>query len=92
MALFTEASKYRPFGAPSGLISVSSQVASTPSYRYLKPSFDTAPIAKSGYFAARSGNTVEVEALKSAVNAVLSGKSAQEALTQCKQVLTGITR
>lgn len=92
MTLFTEASRYRPFGAPSGLISVASQVASTPSYRYLKPSFDTAPIAKSGYFAARSGNTVEVEALRSAVNSVLSGKSAQEALTQCKQVLTGITR
>ena len=92
MALFTEASRLRPFGAPSGLVNMPSQVASTPSYRYLKASFDTAPIAKSGYFAARSGNNLEVEALRSAVNAVLNGDTSEEALSQCKQILMGITR
>lgn len=91
-SLFTEAVKYRPFGAPSGLVSAANQSASTPSYQYIKPALDTAPIAKSSYFTARSGNKAEVDALKAAVKAVLSGDSSQEALTQCKETLKGITR
>ncbi|MBW6441715.1 extracellular solute-binding protein [Patescibacteria group bacterium] len=93
LAIFSEASKYRPYGAPFPSVGLASQIGASPVSNYIKPVLDTAPFAKTGYFAARSGNTEEVEALRTAVNAVLSGKvTSSEALSTCKQTLTQIVR
>jgi ABC-type glycerol-3-phosphate transport system substrate-binding protein len=89
LTLFSEASKYRPFGAPFASVSLAAQAGASPASMYIKPVLDTAPFAKGNYFAARSGNTREVEALRTAVNAVLSGQTSEEALKVCKATLTG---
>lgn len=93
LSLFNESSKFRSYGAPFASVSLASQVGESPVSKYIKPVLDTAPYAKSGYFSARSGNRVEVEALRTAVNAVLSGDmTSEEALKACKTTLTGIVR
>jgi len=92
LALFNEATKVRPYGAPFGSASLASQIGSSPTSKYIKPVLDMAPYAKSNYFSARSGNAVEVNALKKAVNDVLSGVPSKSALETCKQTLTGIVR
>jgi len=90
LLLFSEASKYRPFGAPFASTNLITQVGVSPASMYIKPVLDTAPFAKGNYFAARSGNTKEVEALRKAVNAVLSGElSSEDALKACKATLSG---
>jgi ABC-type glycerol-3-phosphate transport system substrate-binding protein len=81
----SETSKFRPFGAPYSLVNLAPQLNSNP---YLKPVLDTAKFAKSGEIADRSGNRKQVEALAKAVNAVLTGTSAEAALTQAKQEMT----
>ncbi len=69
LALFSEASKFRPFGAPYARTSLAAQIANDP---FVSPVLETAPNAKSGYITARSGNDNAVKALKDAVNAVLN--------------------
>jgi ABC-type glycerol-3-phosphate transport system substrate-binding protein len=92
LAIFNEASKVRPYGAPFGSVSLASQVGESPTSKYIKPVLDMAPYARTSYFAARSGNNAEVEALRKAVNDVISGIPSEAALKTCKQTLTGITR
>ncbi len=93
LSLFSESSKYRPYGAPFTSVTLASQITSSPSSKYIKPVLDTAPFAKSGYFTARSGNRTQVEALRTAVNSVLSGNvSSAEALKTCKATLTRTTQ
>lgn len=93
LALFNEASKYRPYGAPFASVSLASQAGQSASSQFVRPVLDTAPYAKSNFFSARSGNSAEVEALRAAVNAVISGDQTSEvALAACKQTLSGIQR
>lgn len=92
LSLFNEASKARPYGAPFGSVELSSQIGASPVSKYIKPVLDMAPYAHSNYFAGRSGNTAEVDALKKAVNDVLSGTSSEEALDTCQKTLTTIPR
>ncbi|NMB91729.1 extracellular solute-binding protein [candidate division WWE3 bacterium] len=95
LAIFNEASKYRAYGAPFSSVALSSQAASGSASKYIKPVLDTAPFAKSGYFTGRVGNTLQVEALKTAVNAVLGEGgiekklTSEEALKACKETLIG---
>jgi len=93
LAIFNEASRHRPYGAPFSSTGLSSQAGASVASQYIKPALDTAPFAKSSYFAARSGNIEEVTALKTAVNAVLLGElTVEEALKACKATLMGIQR
>jgi multiple sugar transport system substrate-binding protein len=84
LTMFSEASKYRQFGEPYSLVSLSSQLSSQ---QYLKPYLDTAPFSKSNELAARSGNDAQVKALKDAVNAVLAGQDATTALQTAKAAI-----
>lgn len=86
LSLFNESSKYRPYGAPFSSVNLSSQAGQSASSQYIKPVLDTAPFAKSSVFTARSGNSTEVEALRTAVNSVLSDSATPEqALKTCKE-------
>ncbi|HOE09570.1 MAG TPA: extracellular solute-binding protein [Treponemataceae bacterium] len=90
LALFNEASKYRPYGAPFSSVTLAQQAGQSASSQYIKPILNTAPFAKSSVFAARAGNTTEVEALRTAVNAVLSGEvTSEQALKTCKETIVG---
>jgi multiple sugar transport system substrate-binding protein len=96
LALFTEASKFRAYGAPFSSVALSTQASSGATSKYIKPALDTAPFAKSGYFVGRAGNTSQVEALKVAVNSMVSDMVAEratpeEALTTLKATLTGVS-
>ncbi len=93
LAIYSEASKSRVYGAPFGSVGLSSQFTSNPSAKILKPVLDSAPYAKSGYFTARSGNAAEVEALRIAVNSVINEQAtAEQAMKTCKQSLMAIPR
>jgi ABC-type glycerol-3-phosphate transport system substrate-binding protein len=72
LLMYNGATQFRQFGSPFGLSSLSSQVLSNP---YIGPVLQSAPYAKSGIIAGRSGNVVQVNALKDAVNAVLESKN-----------------
>lgn len=90
LALFNESSKYRPYGAPFSSVTLASQAGQSASSQYIKPVLNTAPFAKSSVFSARSGNNTEVEALRTAVNAVLSGEiTSEQALKTCKEAILG---
>lgn len=72
LAAYNNATQFRQYGAPFSLASLASQVTSNP---YIGPVLQSAPFAKSGIIAGRSGNVVQVSALKDAVNAVLESKN-----------------
>lgn len=81
--IFDEAEKTRAFGAAYGLTSLATEIDSHP---YLGALIRTAPFAQSSEVAARSGNRAQEEALKEAVNAVLSGElTVEEALVAAKE-------
>ncbi len=67
--MFTEASKYRQYGAPYSLVALKDQLTSN---QYLGPLISSAPYAKTSLLAARSGNRKQVEALKEVVNLTLN--------------------
>ena len=71
-ALFNAAARYRTYGAPFSLVSLKDQVSAGPYGTYLKPILETATYAKSTPFASRAGNDLYVNALKEAVNSVLT--------------------
>lgn len=71
-ALFNAAVRYRTYGAPFSLVSLKDQVSAGPYGTYLKPILETATYAKSTPFASRAGNDIYVNALKEAVNSVLT--------------------
>ena len=73
-ALFNAASRYRTYGAPISLVSLKDQVSAGPYGNYLKPILETATYAKSSPFASRAGNDLYVNALKEAVNSVLTAQ------------------
>lgn len=69
LTLFSEASKNRQYGPAFASMDLKSQLDTSP---YLKPVLDQASFATSGKVAARVGNVSAVNALKDAVNTVLS--------------------
>ncbi len=82
---FSEASKYRVFGAPYSLVSLKSELVDNP---YVFPALSSADFANTNELAARSGNRKQVDVLKEAVNTVLGGRvSAEKALITAKAEL-----
>jgi len=55
---------------------------------YLRPYVLGAPYARTAEITGRSGNDRQIEALKTAVNAVLNGTDAATALTQAKATMS----
>ncbi len=82
--LFSESSKVRAFGQAYSLLSLQGDLSSN---AYLDPYVKSAPTAKSGLLAGRSGNDREVDAMKTAINAILSGTVPPEALAAAKGTL-----
>ena len=96
LSLFSEAAKYRAYGAPFSSVALAVQAASGPASKYIKPALDTAPFAKSSYLTGRSGNALQVDALKTAVNVMVAEKETDRltpdlALKACKDTLMGVT-
>jgi ABC-type glycerol-3-phosphate transport system substrate-binding protein len=85
MIIFSEEQKVRPFGTPYASIRLGSNLLTN---NYLKPVVESAPYAKTSEIAGRAGNRKQVDALKKAVNAVLTGSSAQDALAVAKSEIT----
>lgn len=81
---FSESSKYRVYGAPYSLLSLSAELADNP---YLNPLLQGAPYAKTNILAGRAGNQRQVDSMKGAVNDVLAGRSPQAALKMVKEEL-----
>ncbi len=84
MRLFELSSNYRPFGSPYSRQDLAEELALND---YLRPYTLDAPNAHTGVIAGRAGNTREVDALRTAVNASLSGLTSEEVLTQFKATL-----
>lgn len=80
---FDESSKVRVLGAPYSRVALSELVTN----QFLSPVLDTASFAQSAEIAGRSGNRKQVNALSTAVDAVLSGASSEEALKTAKSSL-----
>ncbi len=84
-ALFNSASKDRPFGPAYARVDLASTLTN---HEYLGPLVKTAPFAQSAEIAGRSGNRLQEEELKKAVNTVLSGDlTVEEALKAAKETL-----
>ncbi len=83
-ALFSEVSKIRPFGSIYSNVPLAQNLATN---GYLKPAIETASHAKTAEIAGRSGNRRQYDGLKQAVNDVLAGKSAGEALSTAKATI-----
>ena len=84
-ALFSEASKIRPFGSIYSNVTLAQNLSTN---GYLKAAIESAPYAKTAEIAGRSGNRRQYNALKQAVNDVIAGKSAGEALSTAKIAIT----
>ena len=83
--LFRESSKTREFGAPYSLVAMANELSGDP---FLGPVIQTAPFAKSAEIAARSGNRLQEEALKKAINDILSNQATiAEALQEAKNTM-----
>lgn len=96
LMLFNESAKFRAYGAPFSSVVLASQATSGATAKYIKPALDAAPFAKSGYFAGRAGNALQVDALKAAVNALISEREMERAtpevaLKACKEKITGVS-
>jgi ABC-type glycerol-3-phosphate transport system substrate-binding protein len=89
--MFRKASETRPYGPPFASKNLIPNLDTYPTSVFLKPVINTAPFAKSSYFSARSGNKLEVDALREAIESVLTGQTSETALTDCKKKLTGTT-
>jgi multiple sugar transport system substrate-binding protein len=83
-ALFSEASKIRPFGSIYSNVDLAQNLATN---GYLKAAVESAPYAKTAEIAGRAGNRRQYDALKQAVADVIAGKSAGEALTSAKTTI-----
>ena len=84
LSVFSEASKFRKYGAPYSLVSLAPQLSSQ---EFLAPIVNTAPYAKSFDIASRSGDDIEENAIKTAINAVLTGQTPDVALKAAKQTI-----
>jgi len=84
LALFNQSASYRDFGSVYARVDLADELALND---YLRPYVLEASYAKSAEIAGRAGNDTQVGALKSAVNAVLSGTDAATVLTQAKATM-----
>lgn len=84
-SLFSEVLRTRPFGS---IYSNKTLAQNLTTNGYLKSAVESAPYAKTAEITARSGNRRQYDALKQAVNDVLSGKSAGEALSTAKAAIS----
>lgn len=82
--LFSEVSKTRPFGSVYSNVTIAQNLTTNP---YLRPVIESASYAKTAEIAGRSGNRRQYDAMKQAVNDVLAGKSAGEALSTAKSTI-----
>jgi len=83
--LYASASNERPFGAAYSLAPLSSSLQN---HEYLGSVVRTAPYARSGEVAGRSGNRVQEEELAKAINAILSEElTVEEALSAAKEAI-----
>ena len=83
-ALFDEQSKLRAFGQPYALRSLKDSLAGNP---YLDVYLKSAETAKSGLLSGKAGNDKETDALAEAINKILLGTPAAEALSTVKASL-----
>jgi ABC-type glycerol-3-phosphate transport system substrate-binding protein len=83
-ALFSEASKIRPFGSIYSNVALAQNLSTN---GYLKAAIESAPYAKTVEIAGRVGNRRQCDALKQAVNDVIGGKSVGEALSAAKATI-----
>ncbi len=84
-AAFAAEGKERPFGTAYARTDLASSLTN---HEYLGPLIKTAPFAKSAEIAGRSGNRVQEEELKKAVNAVLNESlTVEEALKAAKEAI-----
>jgi multiple sugar transport system substrate-binding protein len=83
-ALFSEASKTRPFGSIYSNVTLAQNLSTN---GYLKAAVESAPYAKTAEIAGRAGNRRQSDALKQAVNDVISGKTVSEALATAKTTI-----
>lgn len=81
LKLFNASSNYRGFGSPYSRKDLADELALND---YLRPYLLDAPYAKTEEISARSGNARQEESIREAVNAVLAGTPAGEALTKAK--------
>ncbi|MBP8960814.1 extracellular solute-binding protein [Patescibacteria group bacterium] len=81
LSFFNSSSNYRGFGSPYSRRDLSDELALND---YLRPYVLDAPYAKTQEITSRSGNSRQEDAIKTAINEVLSGVSASEALTKAK--------
>jgi len=84
LAFFNQSSSYRDFGSVYSRVDLADELALND---YLRPYVLGAPYATSAEITGRSGNDAQVEALRTAANAVLSGTDAATALTQAKATM-----
>ncbi len=70
LQMFSEASKYRAYGAPYALASLASQASSGAASKYIKPLLDTAPFSATSMLEGRAGNTAISAAIGDAITAV----------------------
>ena len=91
--LFSTASQTRTYGAPYARVDLKDDSSLSAVNVYLKPLLDSAPYAKSGILAGRSGNDLYVNALKDAVSAVTVAsndrKTPADALKAAKAKMLG---
>jgi len=87
--IYEGAAKYRQYGAPYALTSMSSDLTSNP---YVGPALKTAPFAKSGIIAARAGNALQEKAIRDAINTLVNVKddktSAATVLKTAKTIIS----
>lgn len=84
-AIFSKESEIRPFGS---IYSNKGLASGLTTNTYLKPAIDTASNASTLEIAGRSGNRRQVDALKTAVNDIISGKPVKDTLVIAKATIS----
>jgi len=85
LTFFDQSSSFRDFGSAYARVDLADELALND---YLRPYVLGAPYARTAEITGRSGNDRQIEALKTAVNAVLNGTDAATALTQAKATMS----
>jgi len=82
LSMFNESSKYRAFGTPYSLVSMTTQLDNSP---YLKPVLKSAPKADGGVFSGRAGNDKQTTPLRDAINQVLANEKIEDVMKKLKE-------
>lgn len=84
LMMFNESAKYRQYGTPYSLVSMSGQLDNSP---YLKAVLEYAKYAEGGETSGRSGNDKQVIPIRDAINDVLGGTPSQTVVSKLKESL-----